>query len=247
MLMKHIHRLSPWAAEFAGVNNWPARGQWVRGVMEGAGRDRPPPQLTGMAPPSTSGSGFRGERGAAERWGCDDSLARACAPRRRSATLVALDDRFTTFQEPNIRRACGVTLLERAGFRVELAGVCCVAGRCLQGLPHRRADPRPRRHREARPRRGAGVLVLGLEPSCIVALSDEWPELVPGPAAKRVAAAAEMADGWLARQISDGRIVTQHPGAGGQGLAAPALPPEARWSGRSWTTPHRADAARDWT
>ena len=36
-----------------------------------------------------------------------------------------------------------------------------------------------------------------------MALADEWPELVPGPAAKRVAAAAEMADGWLARQVRD--------------------------------------------
>ena len=41
----------------------------------------------------------------------------------------------------------------------------------------------------------AGVPILGLEPSCILTLADEWPELVPGPAAKRVAAAAELADG----------------------------------------------------
>jgi Fe-S oxidoreductase len=49
----------------------------------------------------------------------------------------------------------------------------------------------------------AGVPILGLEPSCILTLADEWPELIPGSAAKRVAAAAEMADGWFARQARD--------------------------------------------
>jgi Fe-S oxidoreductase len=42
-----------------------------------------------------------------------------------------------------------------------------------------------------------------MEPSCILTLADEWPELVPGSAAKGVAAAAEMADSWLARQVGD--------------------------------------------
>jgi Fe-S oxidoreductase len=52
----------------------------------------------------------------------------------------------------------------------------------------------------------AGVPILGLEPSCILALADEWPDLVPGAAAKRVAGAAEMADAWLARQVRDAAI-----------------------------------------
>jgi Fe-S oxidoreductase len=37
----------------------------------------------------------------------------------------------------------------------------------------------------------------------VLTLADEWPELVPGPAAKRVAAVAELADAWLARQVRD--------------------------------------------
>jgi Fe-S oxidoreductase len=45
----------------------------------------------------------------------------------------------------------------------------------------------------------AGVPILGLEPSCILTLADEWPELVPGKAGERVAAAADMAESWLNR------------------------------------------------
>ena len=56
-----------------------------------------------------------------------------------------------------------------------------------------------------------GVPILGLEPSCVLTLADEWPELVPGAAAKRVAAAAEMADGWLARQARDNALSLDVP------------------------------------
>jgi Fe-S oxidoreductase len=44
-----------------------------------------------------------------------------------------------------------------------------------------------------------------LEPSCLLTLADEWPELVPGPETKRIAAAAKLADGWLAEQVKAGR------------------------------------------
>ena len=72
----------------------------------------------------------------------------------------------------------------------------------------------------------AGVPILGLEPSCILTLADEWPELVPGPAAKRVAAAAEMAEAWLARQVRDNGLSLDVPATAGEGAVPRALPPE---------------------
>src|SRR6266508_2767941 len=123
-------------------------------------------------------------------------------PARR---IVLLDDCFTTFQEPNIGRAA-VTLLEQSGFQVELAGVCCGRAMISKGfLAEARILAREgiaKLDRFA----AAGVPILGLEPSCLLTLADEWPELVPGPAAKRVAAAAELADHWLARQAKAGAI-----------------------------------------
>src|SRR5581483_3402204 len=67
----------------------------------------------------------------------------------------------------------------------------------------------------------AGVPILGLEPSCILTLADEWPELVPGPDAKRVAAAAEMAEAWLARQARDNGLSLAPPPRPGKVLLHP--------------------------
>src|SRR5262249_37203601 len=58
-----------------------------------------------------------------------------------------------------------------------------------------------------------GTPILGLEPSCILSLADEWPELVPGVATQRIAAAADLADSWLARQGKAGVELPLKPGA----------------------------------
>ncbi|MBP3960519.1 FAD-binding protein [Gemmata sp. G18] len=200
LLVKHVHRLSPLAARFAGVNNWFARRSWTRRAMENfAGIDRR------RSLPEWHCDHFRkwfyqtrnSERGARNgRSGEERSLPSA------QRTVVLLDDCFTTYQEPNIGRAA-VTLLERAGFTVELAGICC--GRAMLSKGFLTDARKLARDGIAKLDHFAaqGIPILGLEPSCILSLSDEWPELVPGPAAKRVAAAAELADGWLARQVSD--------------------------------------------
>src|SRR5262249_30979438 len=60
--------------------------------------------------------------------------------------------------------------------------------------------------------------ILGLEPSCLLTLADEWPELVPGTAARRVAAAAELVEGWLARQIGDNGLSFESPPMDGRVL-----------------------------
>jgi Fe-S oxidoreductase len=129
-----------------------------------------------------------------------------CKPPERmpGGTVLLLDDCFTTFTEPAVGRAA-VRVLEHAGYRVELAGLLC-CGRTLiskgfltqaRALVHAQAPRLAARVVE-------GVPVLGLEPSCLLTLADEWPELVPGPDTRQVAAAADLADGWLARQVRDG-------------------------------------------
>jgi Fe-S oxidoreductase len=130
--------------------------------------------------------------------------------------VILMDDCFTTFNEPEVGRAA-VRVLERAGYSIELAGLSC-CGRAMiskgfltearnlvraqvPGLAKRVAD---------------GTPILGLEPSCLLTLADEWPDLVAGPAARRVAAASHLADGWLAKQVESGvcqLTVGRQPGA----------------------------------
>jgi Fe-S oxidoreductase len=206
LLVKHVHRLSPLAARFAGVNNWLARRPWVRRLMQGlAGIDRR------RSLPEWHREHFR-------RW-----FARRTAhpvANAPSSPVILLDDCFTSFQEPQIGRAA-VTVLERAGFSVELANICCGRALLSKGfLTEARAlarDGIAKLDRFA----AAGVPILGLEPSCVLALADEWPELVPGPAAKRVAAAAEPAEAWLARQVRDHNLPMDVPARAGKALFHP--------------------------
>ncbi|MBX9584778.1 MAG: 4Fe-4S dicluster domain-containing protein, partial [Gemmataceae bacterium] len=222
LLVKHVHRLSPLAARFAGVGNWLARRGWVRRALEGAAgidRRRSLPELhrdhfrRWFARRAGSVSDRRNPPPVAHAPGSPAS-GDSRPPARR---LILLDDCFTTFQEPHIGRAA-VTLLERAGYAVELAGVCCGRAMISKGFlaDARRlaADGVAKLDRYA----AAGVPILGLEPSCLLTLADEWPELVPGPAARRVAAAAELADGWLARQVRDNGLSLDLPAGGGKAL-----------------------------
>lgn len=215
LLLRRIHHLSPLAARFAGLNNWLARRPFVRRAMEslaGIDRRRSLPEL---------------HRDHFRRWFARRAVSVSPASRGNhggrtppARRVVLLDDCFTTFQEPQIGRAA-VTLLERAGFTVELAGICC--GRAMISKGFLTDARRLAREGIAKLERyaAAGIPVLGLEPSCILTLADEWPELVPGRAAKEVAAAVELADAWLARQMSDGGVSLELPRGSGKALLHP--------------------------
>jgi FAD/FMN-containing dehydrogenase/Fe-S oxidoreductase len=123
----------------------------------------------------------------------------------RNGKVLLLADCFTTYSEPHIGRAA-VRVLERAGYAVEIADAFC-CGRTLlsKGFLHRaKAWTQSQLPRLARSV-ADGTPILGLEPSCILSLADEWPELCSGEPARAVAASAHMADRWLAEQIASGR------------------------------------------
>jgi FAD/FMN-containing dehydrogenase/Fe-S oxidoreductase len=227
LLVKNIHRLSPLAASWAGVGNWLARRPLVRRALESlAGIDRrrslPPfhqdhfrrwfsERGTRNAERGTEEKrGTRNaERGTEEKRGTrnaergtEDLSFTPRSALRAPRSVVLLDDCFTTFQEPGIGRAA-VELLERAGFEVELAGVCCGRAMISKGFLTEARTLAMEGVAKLDRYASEGIPILGLEPSCLLTLSDEWPELVPGAAAKRVAALAELADGWLARHIRE--------------------------------------------
>jgi Fe-S oxidoreductase len=215
LFVKNVHRLSPLAAEWAGLSNWLARRPWLRRVMQSvAGIDRR------RSLPEWHRDHFR--RWFA-RWASVEPSGRRAGGQNTSGLrlgarrVVLLDDCFTTFQEPRIGRAA-VELLERAGFAVELAGVCCGRAMLSKGFltDARRLAMDGVAKLDAFT--AAGVPILGLEPSCILTLADEWPELVPGAAAKRVAAVTELADAWLARQVRDSGLSLDFPAAPGKAI-----------------------------
>jgi Fe-S oxidoreductase len=127
--------------------------------------------------------------------------------------VLLLDDCFTTFNEPKVGKAA-VRVLEATGCSVELAGLTC-CGRPMiskgflkeaQALVQAQAPGLARRLADGAP-------LLGLEPSCLLTLADEWRELVPGADTQSIAAAADLADNWLAKESEQGRCLNLRPRA----------------------------------
>jgi FAD/FMN-containing dehydrogenase/Fe-S oxidoreductase len=189
-LMAHIPQLNRFGAPFAPVINWLQERRLLRWLLEKAGGiDRR------RSLPALHADHFR-------RW---FQGRRRPARNDRVGRVLLLDDCFTTYNEPAIGQAA-VQVLEAAGYDVELAGLtCCGRTMISKGFLPETRDLVQRQAPRLAERLTDGAPLLGLEPSCLLTLADEWPELVPGPHTQRIAAAAELADGWLASQLGAGR------------------------------------------
>jgi FAD/FMN-containing dehydrogenase/Fe-S oxidoreductase len=189
-LMAEIHRFYRLAAPFASLVNRLQESRSLRWILEKiAGIDRR------RSLPPLQADHFR-------RWFARHAVDPAAGTRGR---VLLLDDCFTTYNEPAIGRSA-IQVLERAGYSVELAGlVCC--GRPMLSKGFLRQSKRLVREQAPRLARriAEGTPLLGLEPGCLSALSDEWPDLLPGPETRRIAAASRFADSWLAGEVKAGR------------------------------------------
>ena len=191
LLMANIHLLNRLGAPFAGLINRFQENRLVRWLMEqAAGIDRR------RSLPILHANHFR-------RWFKKRGAGHAEPGKQR---VVLLDDCLNTFNEPHVGEAA-VRVLEAAGCRVELAGLSC----CARPLISKGFLAQARQLIQAQApalaaRIADGAPILGLEPSCLLTLADEWPELVPGMETRRIAKAAQLADGWLANQSKAGTI-----------------------------------------
>jgi FAD/FMN-containing dehydrogenase/Fe-S oxidoreductase len=187
-LMANIHLLNRLGAPAAPLVNWLQTRRSLRWLLEKtAGIDRR------RSLPTLHADHLRHWFA---RW------PRAAAGGRK---VLLLDDCFTTFNEPEIGRAA-VRVLEAAGCNVELASLaCCGRSMISKGFLRQARDLIAAQLPGLARRVADGTPLVGLEPSCLLTLADEWPELVPGADARRVAAAARLADAWLAEQVAAGR------------------------------------------
>ncbi len=196
-LLAHVHQVYPWAATIAPLVNWAGRNRLVRWLMHvAAGIDRRRPL------PTIHRHHFR------RRW---RELDRSVRPTNEISAdglshgrprVVLLDDCFTTFNEPQIGLAA-VEVLRSVGCTVELAGICCGRALISKGyLPEARDLARRALPHLARAV-AEGAVLLGIEPSCVLTIVDDWPELVPSAEARRVADAVDLAEAWVARQFPE--------------------------------------------
>ncbi len=162
----------------------------VRAVLErslGIGRRRPLPQIA---------------RRSFDRW-----LARrggvggGAAPRGRAVLFV---DTFNDYHHPEVAIAAA-ELLAACGYQVGPSRHgCCGRPALSKGLvAEARRQARATVERLA-PLAEAGLPIIGLEPSCLLTLRDEYLDLLPGdPRVGRVAAAAELFEEHLARLAAE--------------------------------------------
>ncbi len=101
--------------------------------------------------------------------------------------VVLFHDTFMNYHEPEIGRAA-VAVLEASGFEVTLANkVCCGRPAISKGMLGRARSLAEHNVAALGDYARRGIPIVGLEPSCILTLRDEYPDLVAGQDARAVA------------------------------------------------------------
>ena len=121
--------------------------------------------------------------------------------------VVLFNDTFAEYEEPQIAMAA-TRILESAGYEVVLVEnkVCCGRPLISKGfLSQARANAQ---HNIAvlLPYVESGIPIVGIEPSCILSLRDDYLDLVGGDDAKRVAERVYMLEDFLVEQANEGRL-----------------------------------------
>jgi FAD/FMN-containing dehydrogenase/Fe-S oxidoreductase len=183
-LIGQTARLNRLGSALAPVSNalaaLPPAG-WLRERLLGFDRRRPLPRF---------------ERQSFQRWFIRQQTTLAPSPR---GDVVLLDDCLTSFCEPHVNQAA-VLALEAAGYRVQLAGLMC-CGRTLisKGLLGEAKRLATQNLARLTPWVDRGVPIVGCEPSCVLAFVDDYQDLVPGEATRRLGAAAGLVESLLVK------------------------------------------------
>ncbi len=170
-LIAHLPRYAPFASRLHGIMNLRNKYSWIAKLTQsltGFAAHRSLPHWA--ASPFTDGqSSNSGER-----------------------DVVLLADTFNTWFEPNNLRAAK-KVLAAAGYRVNIAQVpgqrklCCGRTYLATGMIDKARVEAQRMVDALLPWAEKGVPIVGLEPSCLLTLRDEYKVLIPGPATDTVA------------------------------------------------------------
>ena len=120
----------------------------------------------------------------------------------RRGRVLLFHDTFMDFNYPDTGIAA-TELLERAGFRVELTdSVCCGRAMISKGFT-KQAAAQARENTGRLARQVGDAYIVGCEPSCLLTLRNEYPELADGPESALVASRSLLIDEFLER-LADG-------------------------------------------
>jgi Fe-S oxidoreductase len=126
--------------------------------------------------------------------------------------VALLADTFNTYFEPETLHDA-VAVLERLGYRVSVLQppdggrpLCCGRTFLSAGLVDEARTEARRLTEAARPLVARGVPIVGLEPSCLLTLRDEFLSMLPGAETELIASRALLFEEFLAAEAAAGRI-----------------------------------------
>ncbi len=127
--------------------------------------------------------------------------------------VVLFVDTFSRYFDPENARAA-LTVLDAAGYRVHVAQppgahdrpLCCGRTYLSAGLVDEARKEARRMVDALKPYVDSGMPILGLEPSCLFSMRDEFESLIPGEATRALAKQAKLFEEFLAEEADAGRL-----------------------------------------
>jgi Fe-S oxidoreductase len=194
-LIAYLPRYAPLATRFAAILNLRGRDGWLARRGE---------KLLGLS-----------ARRSLPQWRRDPFDDHAQAASGTAATqgdVVLLVDTFNRYFEPDNARAA-MAVLSAAGYRVlsVQAGdddrpLCCGRSFLATGMVDEARSEARRMLDALRPHVERGIPIIGLEPSCLLTLRDEFHSMIPGDETRALAAQALLLEEFLAREQQAGRL-----------------------------------------
>jgi FAD/FMN-containing dehydrogenase/Fe-S oxidoreductase len=203
-----VARLAPWGQALAPIANAllplaPVR--WLHEKAAGIDRRRVLPRYARERFDRAFGLAAAAGRNGPPR--SDAVRPAAGAGAAAAAPTVALFvDTWSNFHDTGPAHAA-VRVLEAVGATVELVPYrCCGRPLISKGLLREARAQAEANVAALRPYVERGVPILGLEPSCVSAFSDDYPALVPGRASEALARHVRPLETWLAKRWTEGAL-----------------------------------------
>src|SRR6266853_1438252 len=191
-LIAYLPHYAPWAARFAPLAN----------AIQEAGK---------------RWLGFARER-SLPRWRRDAFLSslRKWSSAGKAGEIVLLVDTFNDYFEPENAQAA-LAVLDRAGYGVRVARahdadtrpLCCGRTFLAVGMVDEARVEARRVIAALKPYVARGIPVIGLEPSCLLTLRDEFKAILPGRETEALSAQALLFEEFLAREREAGRLALE--------------------------------------
>jgi Fe-S oxidoreductase len=201
-IFANIESLNRVGAKLAPVSNWimnSTPNRWLMELLTGVDRRRPLPQFAQetfedwFRKHKAEGDGSRGD-------------------------VVLFHDTFNNYNTPNVAIAA-TRVLERSGYRVVLIDKkCCGRPMISKGMLSQAKENAAWNVDKLAVYADKGTPIVGLEPSCLLTLRDEYPEFIQTGAAKNVAEKSFLLEEFVVHEQREGRLIFNASGKGKKAL-----------------------------